>query len=159
MCLCLSVRSDAERCLSLPTDSYPRVRATNLSHLSRVSSVDERLHFAGLLASSRVSRGVLAPDCVTAFYFLLSYARRNKLSCCCLCSRKALQISHCQSPRTSFYYWTVQLPLGHFFSLQSQLQSPRFCHTGELEQRSCWIKNFADLLKNEEKFRYIFWRP
>ena len=43
MCLCLSVRSDSERCLSLPTDSYLRVRAANLSHLSRVRSVDQRL--------------------------------------------------------------------------------------------------------------------
>ena len=43
MCLCLSVRSDAERCQSLPTDSYPRARAANLSHLSHVSSVDQRL--------------------------------------------------------------------------------------------------------------------
>ena len=39
----MSVKSDAERCLSLPTDSYPHARAANLSHLSRVSSVDQRL--------------------------------------------------------------------------------------------------------------------
>ena len=52
------------------------------------------------------------PDCMTAFHFLLSYARRNKLSCCRPCSRKALRISHCQSSRISFYYWTVQQPHG-----------------------------------------------
>ena len=43
MCLCLSVKSDEKRCLSLPTDSYPRVRAANLPHLSLVTSVDRRL--------------------------------------------------------------------------------------------------------------------
>ena len=142
MCLCLSVRSDAKRGLSLSTDLYPHARATNLSHLSRVSSGDQRLQGRWLWVSR--ARGVLAPDCVTAFHFLLLYARRNKLSCCCLCSRKALQISHSKSSRNSFYYWTVQQPPGYFFSLQSQRQSPQFCHTRELEQGSCWIENFAE---------------
>ena len=43
------------------------------------------------------------------------------------------------------------------FQPQLQRQSLQFCRTWQLEQGSGWIENFADLLKNEEKYSYIYW--
>ena len=100
----------------------------------------------GLLA--RVSRGVLAPDCVTTFHFLLLYARRNKCSCCRQSSRKALQISHCQSSRINFYYWPVQQPhvTVAFSHKDKDLKMLSHKRTGA---RFMLDNNFADLTKNE----------
>ena len=96
------------RCGTLQVTSDRFIPACACSKLITPITCQQRL--PGLLA--RVSRGVLAPDCVMVFHFLLSYARRNKLSCCHLSSRKALLISYFQSSRISFHYWTVQQPHG-----------------------------------------------
>ena len=144
------IRCGARPVTLLPTDSYPRACATNLSHISHVSSVD-----AGPLA--RVSRGVLAPDCVVAFHFLLLHARRTDFL-----------VAAC-APGRNFKYRILSLLESVFttgpsnnlgnFSAFSHNTKPSILSHKRTGQGSCWIENFADLPENEEKLATYFGVP